>query len=141
MDEIQRLEKPSLFLKELYDLLLPFKIIYSCSLQLELKDKLKENPAGRSRMIVINRLCLSGIMGFAGPVTEDQPPSLGIFLSRRDAWVIKELIQKQGETVVFNLGYRLYKLVFYPLIKMIAVLLVHYSSPSWCIAAGCTRKL
>ena len=71
-DEIQRLENPGLFLKELHDLNLPFKIIYSGSSQLEIKAKLKENLVGRARVIIINRLCLSEIMDFASPVTEKE---------------------------------------------------------------------
>ena len=52
IDEIQRLPNPGLFLKELYDLHLNFKIIYSGSSQLEIKSKLKEYLVGRSRQFV-----------------------------------------------------------------------------------------
>ena len=71
-DEIQRLENPGLFLKELYDLNMPFKIIYSGSSQLELKSKLREHLVGRSRIFIIHRLSLAEIGTFIGPCTGEE---------------------------------------------------------------------
>ncbi len=69
IDEIQRLENPGLFLKELYDLKLNYKIFYSGSSQLELKSKLKENLVGRARVFEIKRLSFSELLTFASPIT------------------------------------------------------------------------
>lgn len=47
IDEIQRLINPGLFLKQLYDLNLPIKLIVSGSSALELKSKVSEALTGR----------------------------------------------------------------------------------------------
>ena len=50
IDEIQRKENAGLFLKGLYDLKLPYKIVVSGSGSLELKEKIHESLAGRKRL-------------------------------------------------------------------------------------------
>ncbi|MDY6904526.1 MAG: ATP-binding protein [Thermodesulfobacteriota bacterium] len=72
IDEIQRLENPGLFLKELYDLGLNIKIIYSGSSQLEIKSKLKEHLVGRERQFVIHRLSFDEYLQFASPITKSR---------------------------------------------------------------------
>jgi predicted AAA+ superfamily ATPase len=72
IDEIQRLPNPGLFLKELYDLHLNFKIIYSGSSQLEIKSKLKEYLVGRSRQFEIHRLSFNEYLHFKAPITKRQ---------------------------------------------------------------------
>ncbi len=71
-DEIQRLENPGLFLKELYDLSLNIKIIYSGSSQLEIRSKLKEHLVGRARQFEIHRLSFSEYLDFNRPITREQ---------------------------------------------------------------------
>ena len=72
LDEIQRLPNPGLFLKELYDLDLNFKIIYSGSSQLEIKSKLKEFLVGRARQLEIHRLSFNEYLRFKAPITKRQ---------------------------------------------------------------------
>ena len=72
IDEIQRIENPGLFLKEIYDLNLNLKIIYSGSSQLELKSKLREHLVGRSRQFEIQRLSFSEYSDFNHPITRNQ---------------------------------------------------------------------
>lgn len=71
-DEIQRLENPGLFLKEIYDLNLNLKILYSGSSQLEIKSKLKEHLVGRARQFEIQRLSFSDYIDFNRPITRNQ---------------------------------------------------------------------
>ncbi|MEA3451962.1 MAG: AAA family ATPase, partial [Bacteroidota bacterium] len=57
IDEIQRRENAGLYLKEIYDLRLPYKFIVSGSGSIELKEKIHESLAGRKRvfgMIPVN---------------------------------------------------------------------------------------
>ena len=70
IDEIQRLNSPGLFLKEVSDLKRNIKIIYSGSSQLEVKAKTKEHLVGRARTFVINRLSFSEYLDFAKPITK-----------------------------------------------------------------------
>jgi len=72
IDEIQRLKNPGLFLKEVYDLGLNIKIIFSGSSQLEIRSKLKEHLVGRARQFDIHRLSFSEYLTFAAPVTKKQ---------------------------------------------------------------------
>ncbi len=72
IDEIQRLKNPGLFLKELYDLNLPIKIIYSGSSQLDLKSKLKEHMVGRTREFIINRLTYKEYESFSSYITKEE---------------------------------------------------------------------
>jgi len=50
IDEIQRLPNPGMFLKELYDLKLNYKIIASGSSSLEIRSKIKEALTGRKML-------------------------------------------------------------------------------------------
>ncbi|MGE0019205.1 MAG: ATP-binding protein [Draconibacterium sp.] len=70
IDEIQRLNSPGLFLKELFDLKLDVKIIYSGSSQLEIKSKIREHLVGRARVLKINRLSFNEYLDFAAPVSK-----------------------------------------------------------------------
>ncbi|MFQ5641016.1 MAG: ATP-binding protein [bacterium] len=72
IDEIQRLDNPGLFLKELYDLNLNLKIVYSGSSQLEIKSKMKENLVGRARQFEIQRLSFAEYLQFNEPITRQQ---------------------------------------------------------------------
>ncbi len=71
IDEIQRLVNPGLFLKELYDLNLNIKIIYSGSSQLEIKSKLKEHLVGRLRQFEIQRLSFEEYIAFRKPILKE----------------------------------------------------------------------
>lgn len=70
IDEVQRLESPGLFLKEIFDLKKNIKIIYSGSSQLEVKAKTKEHLVGRARTFTINRLSIDEYLDFAAPITK-----------------------------------------------------------------------
>ncbi|MCD4755242.1 MAG: AAA family ATPase [Deltaproteobacteria bacterium] len=72
IDEVQRLENPGLFLKEIYDLNLNIKIIYSGSSQLEVKSNFKEHLVGRARQFEIHRLAFKEYLHFAHPITRKQ---------------------------------------------------------------------
>ncbi len=69
IDEIQRLNNPGLFLKEIFDLKRNIKIFYSGSSQLEISSKVKEHLVGRARVFHVNRLSFSEYIDFAGPVS------------------------------------------------------------------------
>ncbi|MCM8798856.1 MAG: AAA family ATPase, partial [Candidatus Omnitrophica bacterium] len=53
IDEIQRLENPGKFLKGIYDLKLPIKLIVSGSSSLEIKSKIFESLTGRKRVFFL----------------------------------------------------------------------------------------
>jgi predicted AAA+ superfamily ATPase len=72
IDEIQRLNSPGLFLKELFDLKRNIKIIYSGSSQLEIKAKTREHLVGRARILKINRLSFEEYLDFAAPVSKKE---------------------------------------------------------------------
>lgn len=72
IDEIQRLKNPGLFLKEIYDLNLNIKIIYSGSSQIEIKSKLKEHLVGRVRQFEIQRLSFGEYLAFRKPITKKE---------------------------------------------------------------------
>lgn len=72
IDEIQRLKNPGLFLKEIYDLKLNLKIIYSGSSQIEIKSKLKEHLVGRVRQFQIQRLSFDEYLTFLEPIARKQ---------------------------------------------------------------------
>ncbi|MBU2649360.1 MAG: ATP-binding protein [Bacteroidetes bacterium] len=72
IDEIQRLNSPGLFLKELFDLKRNIKIIFSGSSQLEIRAKTKEHLAGRVRNFNINRLTFEEYLDFARPSTREE---------------------------------------------------------------------
>ncbi len=56
IDEIQRKENAGLFLKGLFDLKLPYKIIASGSGSLELKEKIHESLVGRKRLFELTTI-------------------------------------------------------------------------------------
>ena len=66
------MENPGLFLKEIYDLQLNIKIIYSGSSQLEIKSKLKEHLVGRARQFEIHRLSFEEYLHFNQPIPKQQ---------------------------------------------------------------------
>ena len=72
IDEIQRLATPGLFLKEIFDLKMNIKIIFSGSSQLEIKAKTREHLVGRARIFQINRLSLNEYIDFAAPITKKE---------------------------------------------------------------------
>lgn len=124
IDEIQRFDNPGLFLKQIYDLKLNIKVIYSGSSQLEIKSKVKEHLVGRSREFIINRLSFKEYLDFAGPITQDEAlksillygsyPAVALehdriekILKIKDivqAYVQKDIVEylKIGEVDVFN---------------------------------------
>lgn len=56
MDEIQRKENAGIFLKGIYDMNLPYKLIVSGSGSLELKEKIHESLMGRKRVFELSTL-------------------------------------------------------------------------------------
>lgn len=56
IDEIQRKEDAGLFLKGLYDMNLPYKLIVSGSGSVELKEKIHESLAGRKRIFELSTI-------------------------------------------------------------------------------------
>lgn len=72
IDEVQRLNSPGLFLKEVFDLKRKIKIVYSGSSQLEVKAKTKEHLVGRTRMFIINRLSFNEYLAFAAPISKEE---------------------------------------------------------------------
>ncbi len=56
IDEIQRKENAGLFLKGLYDLNLPYKLIVSGSGSMELKEKIHESLTGRKRVFELSTI-------------------------------------------------------------------------------------
>jgi predicted AAA+ superfamily ATPase len=72
IDEVQRLNSPGLFLKEVFDLKRNIKIVYSGSSQLEVKAKTKEHLVGRARIFIINRLSFNEYRNFAAPITNEE---------------------------------------------------------------------
>jgi len=56
IDEMQRKEEAGIFLKGIYDLNLPYKMIVSGSGSLELKEKIHESLAGRKRFFEVGTL-------------------------------------------------------------------------------------
>ena len=72
IDEVQRLRNPGLFLKEIFDLGLNLKIIFSGSSHLEIKSKLKEHLVGSARQFNIHRLSFNEYLLFNSPITRKQ---------------------------------------------------------------------
>lgn len=64
IDEIQRKEDAGLFLKGLYDLNLPYKLIVSGSGSLELKEKIHESLVGRKRFFELTTLSFEEFVDF-----------------------------------------------------------------------------
>lgn len=64
IDEIQRKENAGVFLKGIYDMNLPYKLIVSGSGSLELKEKIHESLAGRKRIFELFPLSFSECVDF-----------------------------------------------------------------------------
>ena len=64
IDEIQRKTNAGVFLKGIYDLNTPYKIIVSGSGSLELKEKIHESLAGRKRLFEINTITFTEFSDF-----------------------------------------------------------------------------
>jgi uncharacterized protein len=64
IDEIQRKDNAGLFLKGLYDQVLPWKLVVSGSGSIELKEKLGESLAGRKRMFDLTTVSFSEFIDF-----------------------------------------------------------------------------
>lgn len=64
IDEIQRKEDAGIFLKGLYDLNLPYKLIVSGSGSVELKEKVHESLAGRKRIFELSTLSFAEFADF-----------------------------------------------------------------------------
>lgn len=64
IDEIQRKENAGLFLKGLFDLGLPYKLIVSGSGSLELKEKIHESLVGRKRIFELSTLSFLEFVNF-----------------------------------------------------------------------------
>ena len=81
IDEIQRLENPGLFLKYIYDLNIPIKLIVSGSSALEIKAKISEALTGRKIIFDINPFNISEIkkrlMIASGKISDDRSNNYG----------------------------------------------------------------
>ena len=64
LDEIQRKENAGLFLKGIYDMMLPYKFIISGSGSVELKEKVHESLAGRKRVFEVSTLSFEEFADF-----------------------------------------------------------------------------
>lgn len=64
IDEIQRKENAGVFLKGIYDMNLPYKLIISGSGSLELKEKIHESLAGRKRIFELYPLSFDEFVDF-----------------------------------------------------------------------------
>lgn len=64
IDEIQRKEDAGLFLKGLYDLRLPYKLVVSGSGSLELKQKIEESLVGRKQLFELTTLTFEEFVNF-----------------------------------------------------------------------------
>ena len=66
LDEVQRLDLPGLYLKQLHDLGVGFKVIVSGSSSLEIRSETKEHLTGRRRVILLPPLTLSELAAHRG---------------------------------------------------------------------------
>lgn len=64
IDEIQRKENAGIFLKGLYDMNLPYKLIVSGSGSVELKEKVHESLAGRKQIFEISTLSFEEFVNY-----------------------------------------------------------------------------
>ncbi|OHA24319.1 MAG: ATPase [Candidatus Taylorbacteria bacterium RIFCSPHIGHO2_02_FULL_44_12] len=64
IDEIQRKENAGLFLKGIYDMMLPYKFIVSGSGSIELKEKIHESLAGRKLVFAVYPVSLWEFINF-----------------------------------------------------------------------------
>lgn len=67
IDEVQRLENPGLFLKGIYDLELPYKLLVSGSSALEIKSKISEALTGRKKIFYLTPLSFEEFSHFKNP--------------------------------------------------------------------------
>jgi len=67
IDEVQRLANPGLFLKGIYDLELPYKLIVSGSSALEIKSKISEPLTGRKKVFYLTTLSFDEFVNFKKP--------------------------------------------------------------------------
>jgi len=74
IDEIQRLKNPGFFLKGIYDLDLPYKLIVSGSSSLEIKEKTSEPLTGRKKIFYLYPLSFSEFVSFKKPDIENLKP-------------------------------------------------------------------
>ena len=72
IDEIQRKENAGIFLKGIYDQLLPYKFIVSGSGSLELKEKIHESLAGRKRMFELETVSFTEFAHYKTTYTYDE---------------------------------------------------------------------
>lgn len=79
IDEIQRKENAGLFLKGIYDLNLPYKLIVSGSGSLDLKEKIHESLAGRKRIFELGTVSFEEFVDFKTEYRYSQ--KLGDFFS------------------------------------------------------------
>lgn len=64
IDEVQRKENAGLFLKGIYDLNLPYKLVVSGSGSIELKEKIHESLAGRKRVFELSTLSFDEFVNY-----------------------------------------------------------------------------
>jgi len=64
IDEIQRLDNAGLFLKGIYDMNLPYKLIVSGSGSLELKEKIHESLTGRKLIFDLNTISIREFVNY-----------------------------------------------------------------------------
>lgn len=67
IDEVQRIENPGLYLKGVYDLNLPYKLIVSGSSSLEIKAKIVEPLTGRKKVFRLTTLSFPEFVDFKKP--------------------------------------------------------------------------
>lgn len=67
IDEIQRLENPGTFLKGIYDLKLPLKLLVTGSSSLEIKSKVFESLTGRKRVFHVWPFSFSEYLSYYNP--------------------------------------------------------------------------
>lgn len=79
IDEIQRLENSGFFLKGIYDLDLPYKLIVSGSSSLEVRAKTSEPLTGRKKVFYLSPLNFSEFVNFKKPDIETLKPIENVY--------------------------------------------------------------
>lgn len=79
IDEVQRLENPGLFLKGIFDLALPVKLIVSGSSSLEIKAKMAESLTGRKKTFYLTTITFEEFVNFKKPGLEKLRPVKEVF--------------------------------------------------------------
>lgn len=79
IDEVQRLENPGLYLKGIYDLNLPYKLIVSGSSSLEIKAKIVEPLTGRKKTFRLATLSFGEFVDFKKPEISKLKAVKGIY--------------------------------------------------------------